>query len=379
MLAARSYGLLVICFFLLTPLVVTAQISSTDSANAYRLNTTAVYLLHEKRYEEAILCFDSVLKLIPGNRAAQIGIAEGNFHLGNYNFALSYLNRLLEMNANDTDAVFRKALVLLSLENYKEALTVIDHYIQLSPKDPEGWYYKGYCQKNEATHSYGTFGDKSNYRKAIKSLNNAIELAGGSHYKSFVVLGNIYKNMDDLNTAVSFYQKAIEADSTQGLPYINIGDVKLLQHDTTAAVNYFNRAIEQNPADEYNLSLVNSRLLKLGMMEKVYMQTQALLANDSVSLNGLLVMGSLLLREKKYKEALTFFDKALYYHPGSSTAYYYRGITLICLEDKKAGKKDIQQAAVMGNVMAKHFLETDPGNIRNWLPSVYNVLRMFTY
>lgn len=379
MRAARSYGLLVICFFLLKPSFVPAQVSSNDSANAYRLKTTAVYLLNEKRYEEAILCFDSVLKLIPGNRAAHIGIAEGHFHLGNYNFALNHLNRLLETNANDTNVVFKKALVLLNLENYREALTVIDHYIQLSPKDPEGWYYKGYCQKNEATHSYGTFGDKSNYRKAIKSLNNAIELAGGSHYKSFVVLGNIYKNMDDVNTAVSFYQKAIDADSTQGLPYINIGDVKLMQHDTAAAINYFNRAIEQNPTDEYNLSLVNTRLLKLGMIEKVYRQTEAILANDSTSLNGLLAMGSLLLREKKYNQALIFFDKALKYHPGSSTAHYYRGITLICLEDKKAGKKDIQEAALMGNVMAKRFLETDPGNIRNWLPSIYNVLRMFSY
>jgi tetratricopeptide (TPR) repeat protein len=377
--AARTYGLLVICLYLLMPLFATAQISSTDSANVYRLKLTASYLLKEKRYEEAILCFDSVLKLIPGNRSAHIGIAEGHFHLGNYNYALSHLNRLLEINANDTDVVFKKVLVLLSMENYKDALTVIDHYIQLSPKDPEGWYYKGYCQKNEATHSYGTFGDKSNYRKAIKSLNNAIELAGGSHYKSFVVLGNIYKNMDDLPSALNYYQKAIAADSSEGLPYINMGDVKLKQKDTANALLYFNRAMEIDPFDDYNLTVVNSHLLKLGMIEKVTRQTEALLANDSTSLNGLLAMGALLLREKKYNEALSFFNKAIDYHPGASTAFYYRGIARICLDDKKQGRKDIEQAAAMGNVMARRFIETNPANLRNWLPTLYNVLRMFSY
>ena len=378
-LAARSYGLLIIIILLLTPTIVTPQISSSDSATVYRLKTTAVYLFQEHRYEEAILCFDSVLKLLPGNRAAHMGIAEGLFHLGNYNYALNHLNRLLDVNANDTDVVFKKVLVLLKMENFKKALPEIDHYIKLRPTDPEGWYYKGYCQKNEATHSSGNWGDQSNYKKAIKSLNNAVELAGGSHYKSFVVLGNIYKNMNDLPAAVVYYEKAITADSSEGLPYINLGDVKLKQKDTATALVFFNRAMEIDPYNENNLSVVNSHLLKLGMIEKVTMQTEALLVNDSTSLSGLLAMGALLLREKKYREALSFFNKAIDYHPGSSPAYYYRGITRICLEEKKQGRKDIEQAAEMGNVMAKHFIETNPGNLRNWLPTLYNVLRMFSY
>jgi tetratricopeptide (TPR) repeat protein len=185
--------------------------------------------------------------------------------------------------------------------------------------------------------------------------------------------------MDDLPSALNYYQKAIAADSSEGLPYINMGDVKLKQKDTANALLYFNRAMEIDPFDDYNLTVVNSHLLKLGMIEKVTRQTEALLANDSTSLNGLLAMGALLLREKKYNEALSFFNKAIDYHPGASTAFYYRGITRICLDDKKQGRKDIEQAAAMGNVMARRFIETNPANLRNWLPTLYNVLRMFSY
>lgn len=62
---------------------------------------------------------------------------------GNYQEALTYFDRLLELNPDDRQAWAFRGTVLLFLERYTEALESCDRALLLDPKDSETWVMRG--------------------------------------------------------------------------------------------------------------------------------------------------------------------------------------------------------------------------------------------
>jgi tetratricopeptide (TPR) repeat protein len=321
---------------------------------------------------------DSVLDISPFDHEARIKKAEAFFRMGSYNLAKHELDFLLRLNEKDTIAIFKRVLVNIQLEDYQAALSDADLYTGMKPGDAYGWYYKGYIFKNRVPANPITIAAKTSYKKALKNLEKAVEVKGGQFYEAFVVIGNIYKNLNERTKAADYYQKAIAADSTQGLPYMNIGSMKLSENDTIAALALFYKAIEVNPEDQYSITQVNKFLIRLGIYEQAVSVFDSWIKEDSISLNGWLGKGSVFLQQKKFSEALACFDKAAVYHPGTAAVYYYHGLANIGLGEKKAGKEDLQLAAGLGNAAARKYLETDLHYSESWLPLLFGVLKQLS-
>lgn len=301
--------------------------------------------------------------------------AEAFFRMGNYNLSKHETDFLLRLNANDTTAIFKRILINIQLGDYPAALSNADNYTGMKPGDAYGWYYKGYIFKNRVPSKPITITVKTSYKKAIKNLEKAIEVKGGQFYEASVVLGNIYKNLGDRASAMNNYEHAMVADSTQGLPYMNIGDMKLSEKDTATTLEFFYKAIEVNPEDQYNITQVNKYLVRLGIYDQALSTFDNWIKIDSASLNGWLGKGSVYLQQKKFMEALVCFEKAVSCHPGTAVVYYYRGLANIGLGEKKTGKEDLRLAAGLGNAAARKYLETDLRYSESWLPFLFGVLK----
>lgn len=369
-------NLIILFILLIVPFFILSQVVSTpDSSTISNWKMTGSFLLKTGQYPESVIYLDSVLDISPFDRQVRLTKAEAFFRMGNYNLSKHELDFLLQLNKNDTTAIFKRVLVNIQLGDYQAALSDANNYTDIKPGDAYGWYYKGYIFKNRVPSKPVTVTVKTSYKKAIKNLEKAIEINGGQFYEAFVVLGNIYKNLDERDNALDNYRKAIAADSNQGLPYMNIGEMQLSGKDTAAALASFYKAIDVNPEDQYTITQVNKYLVRLGIYDQALSIFDRWINDDSTSLNGWLGKGSVYLQQKKIPESLACFDKAVSYHPGTAAVYYYHGLANIGLGEKKAGKEDLRLAAELGNAAARKYLETDLRYSESWLPFLFGLLK----
>lgn len=331
--------------FLLLLLVSFHPNAQSDSTNINSLFFKAMSLRGNQHYNEAILLFDTILMQQPAHRDARLQRAYNYFLLSNYKPAREDLDYLLDANKKDTQALYNRMLLFLEMKEYGLALRDIKHYIDLKPGDPEGWYYKGHIQK-----------DATLYNDAIDNLDKAIELAGGMHYKSFVVKGNIYNIKNKKDKAIEQYELAMKADSTQGLPYVNRGKIFLSRNDTAAAMRDFDKAIAINPDDAYTVTSVNQQLIKMGAIEKAALQFDSWIQKDSSSINGWMGKGYLQAYKENYNDALQSFSKVLAINPGYAEALFFHGAMLMETGNKKEGRDEIRKAADLGYTPAKQYL-----------------------
>lgn len=357
------------------PFRLSAQVlTESDSLKIQEWKANGSYFLKQKKYEWAAIYYDSVLKFQPADFTAHIRISEAQYKLGMYASALNHLNYLMQAYPGNADILYKRACTNVEMKRYYDALADINDYIRLEPADPEGWYLKGLIQKNQIEpHGAGTM--KSFYKKAIKNLEKAIELSNGKFYKSYVVLGNISRNVNKYDEALVYYNLAIASDSTEGLPYVLLGDLRIHAKDTAAAMAYFIKALDINPDDGQVQKMVNEQFMDLGLYDRVLLKMDSLIALDSTSQEGWLGKGILLMHQKKFTEAVACFDTAIRHHPGSMNAYYLRGIAWLNLKDKQKAADDLRYAADFGHPGAKYMLEHDLKFSESWLPFVGEILK----
>lgn len=357
------------------PFRLSAQVlTESDSLKIQEWKANGSYFLKQKKYEWAAIYYDSVLKFQPADFTAHIRISEALYKLGMYASALNHLNYLMQAYPGNADILYKRACTNVEMKRYYDALADINDYIRLEPADPEGWYLKGLIQKNQIEpHGAGTM--KSFYKKAIKNLEKAIELSNGKFYKSYVVLGNISRNVNKYDEALVYYNLAIASDSTEGLPYVLLGDLRIHAKDTAAAMAYFIKALDIDPDDGQVQKMVNEQFMDLGLYDRVLLKMDSLIALDSTSQEGWLGKGILLMHQKKFTEAVACFDTAIRHHPGSMNAYYLRGIAWLNLKDKQKAADDLRYAADFGHPGAKYMLEHDLKFSESWLPFVGEILK----
>ena len=358
------------------PFSISSQVlSESDSLKIKDWRTAGARYFKEKNYEQAALYCDSVLQLKPTDYSARVNLSESYYRLGMYSLSVKNLDILLQQKPGSGELLYKRCISFYGMKDYDSALSDIDEYIKIQPSEPLGWYMKGLIQKNKVQANTYQRDKKSFYKKPIKNLEKAIDLSGGKYYEAWVVLGNIRKNIGEGKEALQCYEHAIECDSTKGLPYILIGEKILSDKDTASALDYFYKALEIDGDDRQVQEMVNDHYMDLGLFDQVSIKMDSLIALDSSSLEGWLGRGILHLHQKKYADALVCFDTAIHFHPGSTNAYYLRGLTWISLKDKKKAGDDLRYAASLGHAGAKEVLKNDLRFSESWLPFVGEVLK----
>jgi tetratricopeptide (TPR) repeat protein len=98
---------------------------------------------------------------------------EGNalFFKGNYADSIVYFDKILEIDPNNTGALYFKCLALEYLKRYDEAFPYIDKAISIHPNDAALWNMKG-----------GLYLSQKKYELALQSYDKALELKPGEQY-----------------------------------------------------------------------------------------------------------------------------------------------------------------------------------------------------
>ncbi len=145
-------------------------------------------------------------------------------------------------------------------------------------------------------------------------------------------LGMAYYDIDEYDTAIKYFNQAIELDPKSILAYNNRGNVYLIFKKYQEAIADFNKAIELRPDYELynNRGNVYSKLEENENAIADYNKAIELEAYYTPAYNN---RANVYLRFEKYQEAIADFNKAIELSPDSALLYTNRGNAYSKLEE----------------------------------------------
>lgn len=130
------------------------ELTSTEQTMAYEnLVKSGDESYKKQQYNEALDYYTKAVIYAPQDKIIMLKIANIYKLTGNNTKALSFYDKLLAMDKNNTDAYFNKGLVLANQKNFDDAIKCFERVIQLTPDYPYAYYSLGmaYEQKGDSS------------------------------------------------------------------------------------------------------------------------------------------------------------------------------------------------------------------------------------
>ena len=228
--------------------------------------------------EQAVIHADEILAQYPGFVNALIAKAEALIVLGQYPGAALIFNDLLEDHPDNIFFLHRLSVISRNAGNYDEALRFIRKVLDIDPNVTDA--------VNELVLVYKQMGELQG------GLAELERLAGESDVPDvyFLHKGRVYVEEGDMDSAEKEFRRALEANPDNYQPYLYLGQINLGRKDYTQAVAEVDRILEQNerfaPAHllkgMYQYSAGNS-----AAAEESYRSVLGITADDPVASNNL--------------------------------------------------------------------------------------------
>jgi tetratricopeptide (TPR) repeat protein len=262
---------------------------------------------------------------------------------GAYSLGIDYLSKALQFkkdapgNYRIADAYIYRSLCHSRLENYKAALSDVDHALKLKPE-----YVKAYAMKSsvllnsrdfKACLNWADSGLKFQPDYTELLLNKSKACYGLKDYKS--------------SRAILHQVLGQNPRSADALRQLGAGCIR--EHYWDSAVHYFSKVIEIDPLDAasfYDRGISKSFLNNPdGARADIENGMQLDTSRRHVGYNNLGFF--LKLEEKDYQGALGYFDKAIALSPQFGYAYSNRGFAKLKLNDLAGALKDVKKAIAL--------------------------------
>ena len=199
-----------------------------------------------------------------------------------YQRAIEYYKRALELSPNDASALSNLGSSLNSIGRNQEAFIVFQKAIKLDPNEPLFWY-----------NAANTLCDTGEHKEALTYYDRSIKL-DPQYYQAYINYGKVLFELKRYTESLNFYDKALRINKDSLDCLVNKGAAlkELALYDE--AITHYDKALSLKPD---------------------YAEAWS---NKGITLNEL----------KRYDEALVHYDKALSLKPDYAEAWSNKGITL---------------------------------------------------
>lgn len=244
-----------------------------------------------------------------------------------------------ENNYRLADAYIFRGYCKSKLNKHKAGIKDMDEGIRLKPE-----YGKGYQLKSELLLSLKDYDACVNTCDAGLKWKPTDQSLLVNKWQALEGLKKYEEAKNSLRILLSVNPRNIDALRFIGSTCIN-------QHQWDSAVIYFEKAININPLDfmsYYDRGISKSYLKDTaGAQADIEKAMQLDTATKFVGYNNLGFF--LKLEQKKYEEAMVFFNKAIELKPDFAYAYSNRGFCKIQLGDLSGAYKDLMKSLEMDN------------------------------
>lgn len=133
--------------------------------------------------------------------------AVGRIKEGNYNEALIYINKALQLKTDYKEAYFARGYIYYQTNKINEAISDFSQAIKIDSKLPDAYYHRALC-----------YYQLNDYKNALNDFNKTIELVP-DFIDAYNKRANIYFLLDNYELAIKDYDKSLSLLKTDFYSY----------------------------------------------------------------------------------------------------------------------------------------------------------------
>ncbi|MHA1212536.1 MAG: tetratricopeptide repeat protein [Candidatus Heimdallarchaeota archaeon] len=202
-----------------------------------KMTSEAQFNVHHGSKEEALKCYDKILKKYPKEIKALYGKGMIHYQFNELKQALAYFEKVLTLNSEDVDALYGKGSILSRMGHFEEALVFFEKVIAIDPKMGIALMAKGYLllDLNNAEGALDCFLQAEKMGRELDVLNGK---------------GHALRQLEKPNEAKKCFDLAIKINAYDAEALFGLGMLAFDMSKLKEAQDYLHKSVVQ---DEENL------------------------------------------------------------------------------------------------------------------------------
>ncbi len=340
------------------------------------------------RSKDTIECLKTAARMTKENRdTIYLSLSYEYQNLERFTDALRYLHLALQANPANEDALYELAFCYDQLERMEESILFYQEFIDRRPYSQHAWYnlgnaYSRLGRLEEGIDAYdyaiiiqddfaAAYFNKANLMARQKRYQKAIEVYketekfGFADALTFYYIGECFEKMEQWDSALANYRKAVAKDEFLADGWLGIGIVLDYQGQHRECLSYVQKAIDldaDNADYWYVLAEVQEKLENFEAAKQAFERVLALeYADEDVWLD----YSNLYFKQGVTERAVEVVLEGMAHHPDKSDLYYRLTAYLLGWGREKQALEMLQLA-----------LEFDPGNYNALLDYLPNASKL---
>ncbi|MBF0192997.1 MAG: tetratricopeptide repeat protein [Magnetococcales bacterium] len=304
------------------------KLSSKNSAasDVDEIFQKAITYHQSTRIDEAINCYEKVIKLQPDNSIALSNMGVALQSVGRLQEAITSYKKAIKIKPDYVGALSNLGYALTEQGKLEEAVSTLQKAVTIQPDHAEACYNLGNAQK-----------ELEKFDEAISSYKKAIEINPqytDSHYN----LGIALQKLNRIDEAAISYQNAINLKPDLAHAYYNLAIILQNNGNLKQAVLYYNKAIEVIPnwAEAY-LNLAITQQAQGELDQGIFNCNKAITIQPDFA-QAHYNLGNMQREQAKLQEAVISYKNSIAYKNDIAEAHYNLAITLQELGLSEEGK-----------------------------------------
>ncbi|MDA3899268.1 MAG: tetratricopeptide repeat protein [Spirochaetes bacterium] len=332
------------------------EVTESDASDEDK-SEALIYLgrieLANENFTKAIDYFKRSLKYNDKNHAAYIETARAYTGMNDLDRAIDYIDMAIEKRPDLDDAFVAKGNILFKQKKFKAAADMYKHATSINSDNAYAHYNRALSllktgERTEAMEelklagtsdkgriaylSYSRLGslslEENNVESAIKYLNYAINLNSNSPEDLFN-LGLAYLKKDDKDRAIDYFTKAEETGSDDIILLQGLADVYSSSYNNYAkGIDLYKKVAAKNSRNVTVLKKLGELYYKSRDFNAALVYFRRITEIEPASENArqaLLYMGTIYDENERYEDAIDAYQKSLNINPRDDETLYFMG------------------------------------------------------
>ncbi|MBD3421198.1 MAG: tetratricopeptide repeat protein [Chitinivibrionales bacterium] len=272
------------------------KIISLDTKNVEARMRYGAYLIDNNKPKEALAIYKQLASLAPGNKEVFQNLYQLSMKTGDKTSALTYVNKYLKLNPKDAVGFRDKGDLLYEKKQLDGALAAYRQALKLDPKI--SGFYQRYAEIVIA---------KGQHDEAIRALKGKIK-SGSATVEDYTTLGTIYQKKKQYQQALDNYQNALKLDPQKLDVLTSLGECQAALNQLNEAIITYEQVIMMKPkaVDELKaLGKLYERQKNTAQAIKTYKKYLDKKSADNAVAKK---VGMLAFSKKEYKDAIKYLS-----------------------------------------------------------------------
>ena len=268
----------------------------------------------------------------PDSNTLRGELAKAYISAGETENAINQLNKILAEGGNKNQAEVLKVSAYLRAKQYDQAINVVLDILERSPQDAAVMSLVG--------NVFAASGDRT---EARKYFNQALKIEP-ENSQATMLLAALEETDGNTAEAEQLYKSLIKNETTSTKPILALARLSEQKKDYKGMVAWLEKAKEKAPMELRSRTILAEYYLrenKLDKVEGLIKEATVISANDP---GVLLVKGKMLMRQKRYNEAVPPLTELVTRNPDSVLARSLLGETYLNLNQPDDARRQLELA-----------------------------------